>query len=337
MKKIVLLLIFAAVVGWALYMAFGKDTYRTSMSAATEFEIEDTSRVGKIVIADRAGRVISIARSEEGPWMLNDEYPARQDAVDVILGTFVNIYVQRPVDKAAQENVNRVMAAGSKKVDIYDRKGKLIKTWYVGHATMDNKGTYMLLETPRGGRAKEPYIMDMKGFIGILNTRFFTDLNEWRSVVIARYPDLNINEIEVEYPAAPDSSFRIAYGGGNDISLYPFGSNQSVSRFDTSIVKDYMLNFKSMSFENYRSGLSPAQEDSVRATVPYQIIHITDPQRAYTIRLWPMADVHTPEDAREFHPDPERVYAAVDDGEMALAQRYVWDKFRAPIQVFDPQ
>ncbi len=337
MKKILLLLIFAVVVGWALYMAFGKDTYRTSMSAATEFEIEDTSRVGKIVIADRAGRVITVERGEEGPWLLNGKYPPRQDAVDVILGTFVNIYVQRPVDKAAQEQVNRVMAADSKKVDIYDRKGKLIKTWYVGHATMDNKGTYMLLETPRGGRAKEPYIMDMKGFIGILNTRFFTDFNEWRSVVIARYPDLNIKEIEVEYPSAPDSSFRITYAGGNDISLYPFGSDQSVSQFDTTVVKDYLLNYKSMAFENFKTGLTPAQEDSVRATHPYQIIRITDPHRAYTIRLWPKSEAHLWEDDGGFHLDPERVFAAVDTGEMALAQRYVWDKFRAPIQVFDPQ
>lgn len=334
MKKLLLLLIFAVVVGWALYMAFGDDPYRTSASAATDFAIEDTSRVGKIVIADRSGATITLERADDEPWRVNDKYPAREDAVDVLLKTFVNIYVQRPVEKAAQEQVNRIMAGGSKKVDIFDRKGKWIKTWYVGHATMDKKGTYMLLETPRGGRAEEPYIMDMKGFIGMLNTRFFMDLNEWRSVMVARYDDMNLREIEVEYPSAPDSSFRITYGGGNDIELYPFGSERPLARFDSSVVKDYMLNFKLMAFENFRTGLTEEQEDSVRATVPYQVIRITDPRRQYTIRLWPKSEPVPPDTVQGFFPDRERVYAAVDTGEMALAQRFVWDKFRAPLQAF---
>lgn len=337
MKKVFLWIIFLGVIGWAAYMALFQDTYRTSVRAATDFEIEDTSSVGKIVIADRAGRVITVERGRGEDWILNGQYPARTDAVDVLLTTFRNIYVQRPVSKNAQEEVNRVMAADSKKVDIYDRDGKRIKTWYVGHPTIDNKGTYMLLETPRGGRAAEPYVMDLKGFIGVLNTRFFTDLNEWRSVILLEYPDMDLEEITVEYPAEPDSSFRITYGGGNDISLYRAGSNRPVSAFDTTIVKDYMLNFKMLAFENFRTGLTEAQEDSVRATMPYQIIRIKDREKDHRIVLWPKSDPHPPLDAEGFVPDGERIYASMDEGELALAQRYVWDKFGATIRAFNPR
>jgi hypothetical protein len=32
--------------------------------------------------------------------------------------------------------------------------------------------------------------------------------------------------------------------------------------------------------------------------------------------------------------DRQRVYASFNDGELALAQRFVWDNFRAPLQAF---
>ena len=77
--------------------------------------------------------------------VLNDIYPARFDAVDTLLKTFINVYIQRPVPKETLGQVSKVMASSAKKVEIYDLDNDLIKTWYVGHATMDKKGTFMLL------------------------------------------------------------------------------------------------------------------------------------------------------------------------------------------------
>lgn len=337
MKKLIPLIILVVIVaGLAYYFSTSVNPKATTNKAQTDFAIADTADVGVIFIADRTGNTATLSRTAGG-WTINNKYPARKDAVAMLLKTFKNIYIQRPVPQEGQEQVNKVMSTGSNKVEIYDLKGDLIKTWYVGHATMDKKGTYMLLETPRGGRSEAAYIMDMRGFLGMLNTRFFTNEREWRSTEIIRYPDMNLDEIEVFYPEAPEHSFKIVYNGGNDIELYAYGEATPLPDFDTTIVKDYMLNFKIASFENYETGLSPASEDSVAALVPFQIIRVKDSKRQREIKIWKQepTEGETEDDGETpATEDLEYVYAICDDEEMALAQRFAWDKFRAPLYAF---
>ena len=336
MKRILpLLLIVVILVVVAVYLSGSDRFIKSTAVEQTDFAIDDTSAVGKIIIADRSGRVAQLKR-KPGGWTVNDKYPAREDAIGVLLNTFLNVYIQRPVPKDAQEQVNTVMAAGSKKVEVYDNDGEWIKTWYVGHATMDKKGTYMLLETPEYGLSSAPFIMDMKGFIGMLNTRFFTDENEWRSTLILSYPEMRLSSIQVEYPNEPESSFVIEYAGGNDIFLYTYDGNK-FDDFDSSAVKDYMLNYKLMGFENYRTGLTDLQVDSVRKTVPYQIITVQDGTGRHEFKLWPKKareGAYSEEELAGEALDPERVYASYNGGELALAQRFQWDRFRAPLKAF---
>ncbi len=335
-KSLPLLFLVVIVAALAWYFSSDRSPLTTSVKANTNFEIKDTSQIGKIFIVDLNGRSINLKRQDDESWTVNGKYTAREDAVQTLLKTFKNIYVQRPVPKEAQQEVNKVMAGASKKVEIYDREGEWLKTWYVGHATMDKKGTYMLLETPEYGKATEPFIMDMKGFIGMLNTRFFTNEDEWRSVGIVRYPDMNIKKLEVDYPSNPEQSFKVELGGGNSIFLYD-GEGERVANYDTLLLKDYLLNYKVVSFENYRTGLSEFQTDSVMNTTPYQIITITDPGKKTTINVWPKK---APPDQMEMDNetpavvDRERVYVATQEGQLALAQRFMYDKFRAPLQAF---
>lgn len=335
MKKITWMLLLVLVVGGiAYYLSVSDDPFRSDGIEQTDFAIADTASIGKIVIADRSGRIIRLTRDSDA-WKVNGKYPAREDAVTTLLRTFKNIYIQRPVAKEAQEQVNKVMASSTKKVEVYDLNEKLIKTWYVGHATMDKKGTYMLLETPRSGKSSAPYIMDMKGFIGMLNTRFFLDENEWRSTILLTYPEMNLTAIEVDYPQEKSASFKIEYGGGNEIKLFT-ADDTPIASFDTTILKNYMLGYKMMSFENYRNGLSEVQIDSVRSSTPFQVIRITDSSGKHEIKLWPKVTPGFDSEAQKdsLVVDTERLYGTYNDGELALAQRFVWDKFRAPLEVF---
>jgi len=335
-KSIPLLILVLIIAAAAWYLSGDSSPLAKSVKANTNFEIKDTSQVGRIFIVDLNGRSINLKRQEGSDWTVNDKYRAREDAVQTLLKTFKNVYVQRPVPKEAQEEVNKVMAGASKKVEIYDKEGDWIKTWYVGHATMDKKGTYMLLETPEYGKATEPFIMDMKGFIGMLNTRFFTNEDEWRSVGIVRYPNMNFNVLEVDYPSNPEQSFKVEFEGGNDIYLYD-GQDNQIADYDTLLLKDYLLNYKVLSFENYRTGLSDVQADSVMNSEPYQVITITDPNKTTTIQVWPKkAPPNQMEEDNETPAviDRERVYIATQEGQLALGQRFMYDKFRAPLQAF---
>lgn len=349
MRKTLPLIVLAVIaVAIALYFTLSTDRTGTNIKSQTDFSIADTNSIGRIFIADRLGKSVTLTRKDNGIWDVNGKFPAREDAVHTLLKTFKNVYIQRPVPKEEQSHVNKVMAGSSRKVEIYDRQGKWLKTWYVGHATMDKKGTYMLLETPRGGRSAVPFVLDMRGFIGMLNTRFFTNESEWRSTRTFFYPEMGLNEVKVYYPGEEENSFRITYSGGNNIQVFPYGSESPLSAFDTTTVKDYLLNFKLASFENYDSRLDEAAEDSVRALTPYQIITVTDPRGKHEVKLWArkssgeeLPDLENPGKEVEKDPadlaDKERVYATYDDGELALAQRFVWDKFRAPLKAFEPK
>jgi uncharacterized protein YxeA len=334
MKKVLpLLLIVAIAVAVAAYFYTSVNPQGTNIEAQTNFVIEDTASIGRIFIADVMGRTIDLER-KQGEWSVNGKFKARQDAVETLLNTFKNVYIQRPVAKEKISQVNKVMTAATKKVEIYNREGDWIKTWFVGHGTPDNKGTYALLETPKYGKASKPFILDKKGFIGILNARFFTSENEWRSTVIFNYPAMKISEIEVSYPNDPSKSFRIVYKGENHLKVYRLNTGNPLSAIDSSLVKDYMLNFKLASFENYKTGLSELEEDSVKSSIPYQVIKIRDKGARNTVKLWPR---ESSTDTTGYDGPPirqERIYAAYNGGKLALAQRYVWDKFRAPVQAF---
>lgn len=279
-KSGILLLIVIALGGIAIYYSTMVNRSATTMEAQTDFAIADTASIGRIFIADGSGRTINLDRKPTG-WEVNGKYRAREDAVHTLLKTFKNVYIQRPVAKEAQEQVVRQLAGSAKKVEIFDLKGNWIKTWFVGQGTMDKKGTYMVLETPKWGRAEEPFIMDMRGFIGMLDTRFFLDENEWRSTIVWKYDELTIKEVKVEYPTAPELSFRITYGGGNDIHLYELNKPNPIP-FDSLLVKDYLLNFKLGSFENFKTGLPNAVVDSILASPPFQIITVIDRSNYYS-------------------------------------------------------
>lgn len=330
MKRTLLLLLLIAGLAIAAFFISKKSSDSTISGPLNNFAIEDTASVGAIFIADNKGNTAVLERNEENTWLINKKYPAREDAIETLLKTFKHIYIQRTVPKEAQSEVNRVMAASNKKVEIYDREGEWLKTYYVGYATMDKAGTYMLLETPEG-KSSEPYIMDMKGFIGSLDTRFFTDEYEWRSPLIFKYDDIEkIQEVKVTYPSTPSESFTIKYAGGNDLSLFNADTDERVAPFDTVRVQNYMLNFKLAGFSSFKTYLDPQREDSVMMSPPAQIIEINHNGKVETIKLWVKEAPEGQTEGDGVTPaviDMEKVFATYNDGQLAVAQRFVWDKF----------
>ena len=66
--------------------------------------------------------------------------------------------MRSPVPKAAFNNVIKQIATSGTKVEIYQGKDKPSKTYYIGGATLDHQGTYMILET-EGVKSSVPFIM----------------------------------------------------------------------------------------------------------------------------------------------------------------------------------
>jgi hypothetical protein len=300
-----------------------------------DFAISDTSVVDKIFISDPNGNAVTLERIPgEFLWQLNGTYKARKDAVDLLLKTFLRLEVKAPVPSTAKENIIRNMAGNGRKCEVYVN-GNIHKIYYIGGPTRDNYGTYAMLETPDEGRSTDPYIVQVSGFAGFLTPRFFTNEEDWRYTGIFRYPSLEFSKISLQYYPDSSGNFSISYNGGNNLSLFD-GAGNIFSVFDTLAVKDYLLLFKKVHFENYNSGLNPAQEDSVfslRPNVTITLVENNGVERKLT--LWLKKSSKPIEDQGILLQwDPDHLYGSTDGEDLVLCQHFVFDPMLRPIQSF---
>ena len=202
MKKTILYTLFLVL--FILIVVGIKKTTRTSTLRIdkTNFFIADTSSIIKVVIENRNLDKILLERdAKRKQWQLNDSIKANQYSINLLLKTIKEMRVKTPIARSALENVIKRMAVQHTKVEFFNRKDK-IKTIYIGGETMDQLGTFMMIEG-----ATEPYIVHIPGFNGYLSSRFSCQETTWKSKQIfhniiteANYFLYNdtIHEIEIE-------------------------------------------------------------------------------------------------------------------------------------------
>ena len=289
-----------------------------SSNVQADFAIADTSLVNKIFIADNQGGTALLERSEESRfWTLNGEFIARKDATDLLLKTFTRIEVKGPVNEKMRETVIRNLAGTAKKVEIYQGGDRPVKTWYVGTSTPSHTGTYMVLETPEQGMSSEPFVVSLKGSIGFLTTRFFTDITEWRYTGVFDFPGRSLAEVTVIHHETPYHSYTIKSNPKGDISLEN-GAGALLAIRDTIKVQDRFLHFRKVHFESFNNHLTKAGQESIRNAFPAftMLVKGFDGRSAKFDLFWKQTDSG---------PDEEYMYGLTTGGEVVLVQRYVLD------------
>lgn len=317
-----------ALAATALYLGTRPDAGQLDADQSTHFSIADTSKVTRIRIADAQGGVTVLERSSHplGLWTLNGRHLARKDATDLLLKTFRRISVRQPVQPKAKEGVLKMMAASGKRVDIHlDGSEAPAKTWFIGTPTQSHTGTHMLLELPEEGRSADPYITHMEGFTGFLSTRFFTSENEWRYTGVYESRPQDIQSIfgrplndagrmaTLEWNV--DGSGLVAIADYERLALTP------------AEMQDQWLRMCDVHIETWDSHLTPAQEDSLKASSPAWELEVryrdgrVQPMALY----WkaPILDEYDL-DGRLMDHDGSRMYAVVQD-EVALVQTFVFN------------
>ena len=334
-RRVILILVLVALGALAWWLA-SHPSNTTLDRPLSDFAIADTSKVTRIYIVDQQGAKIDLERTANG-WTVNDVFMAKPSDVRLLLRTFKRAEVKSPVPKAAVAHTLRIMGATSKKVEIYEGGDVPSKIWIVGHGTKDHYGTYMLLEKPGEGRSSSPFILGMGGFTGILGTRFHTKLDEWRSTLVYRFPDLReIASLEVRTPLAPAASYRIDQLADGRCSLLDFEGRPYA--FDTVLVKGAILPFVQLNFEAIeRPGT--VTRDSLLASTPNHVLHLTERSgKSSTIKFWykPYAGEEPPfGEARPLY-DNLRMFALVQDTLLVGMQRPALDRTLQPISGFRP-
>ncbi|MBQ20112.1 MAG: hypothetical protein P1U44_00740 [Vicingaceae bacterium] len=269
-KIIILVLLLAIAVAAYLYFNQGNTTYNVE-GAKLDFAVEDTSSITKIFIVDNQGKHVTLVKGEKS-WMVNNKYDARPDNIRLLMKTFSRIAVKAPVPKSAQDNIIKSIATKGTKVEIYQGGGQPSKVYYMGNSTMDQTGTYMLLET-EGVKSTVPFIMHIPGFRGFLYSRFFTDSQQWRDAAIFKYHPQDIQKLEVTYYETPEQSFTIIK---KDTSFIMIDKNNQEVKAPANRILEYLERYEKIYYEMVDTESKPELVDSVLNSQPFIRIAVTD-------------------------------------------------------------
>jgi len=346
-KKLILLFIILAPAAIWFLMHNDKSTLKDAESG---FAISDTSSVTKIFIADMKTNSVLLERIEGG-WLLNDKHSTNTKVVDLLLETMQKIKVKAPVPIAARNNVVKRLSSIGIKVEIYQKVyrinimdkykffpyEKMTRVYYVGDATPDNLGTYMLMDG-----APEPYITHIPRFRGFLTPRFSPKADDWLNHQVFNQNLSDISSVSIEFLGKPEESFKIditdSYGNYKLTKLY---DNSVIDRYDTLKLLNFLTSFSDLRYETRLNNLmTPILIDSItNSPALFEITLIEDNND--TVFVKGFAKRALPEEIKEeayfelIPDDRDRFHALINDGDdFVLMQFYVFDKVLYPLSYY---
>jgi hypothetical protein len=310
----------------------------------SEFAVKDTANIVKVFMADKNNQSVLFERTEKG-WMLNSDKPAHRKNMEMLLTTIKSLEVKYPVPQKAHDNIVKVMAANSVKVEVYKNDYRIkigqlkllpyvnkARTFYVGNATQDNQGTYMLMEG-----AERPFVVTIPGFRGFVAARFTTNPKDWLSHEIFRIPYNRIQEVSVESNLLADRNYKIRkLEEGYEIMSTK--NRQVLGSYDTVALYAFLDSFKEINYESVIENMSETKIDSVLNADPVYVITVKETNgEVHQIKTYKMQSRYDQEEIYGYKPeyDLDRMYGW-HKNQMLLLQYFVFDKITRPIDFFYP-
>ncbi len=303
-------------------MSRGEDERTTLAGWDRDFKVEDTERIHKIFLADRQGERVTLER-RDGSWLYNGRWKARPNAIENLLDAVSRLEMQFKPPQAMVDPMVRDLAANGIKVELYDRQDELIKAYYVGGATADERGTYVIREG-----AEQPYVAHIPGWSGNLRFRYNLKGDDWRDKSIFDCDPDEIREVTVEYPKQKNKSFRVEKDGGS-YQVRPFYDITPAVEAAPArgLVEAFLAGFESLGAEAFEN--QNPRRDSIRQLVPFSIITVTDDRGAMReVRLFPIFPKRAPFESPPLEGADvvERYFADISNGDFMLAQHRVVKK-----------
>ena len=319
----------------------------TIQGESSDLQVWDTASVTKIYLADRRERESLLERHTDG-WTLNGTYKAHSKQVNYLLTTLYKIRIKMPVSVASHDNIVKQLASQSTKVEVYQMvprinlfdKIKLFyhekrtKVFYVGDATMDSSGTFMLKEG-----ADKAYIVYIPSFRGFITTRFTANPDDWRDHTVFNENMADIQSVEVDFNEDPQGSFRIDNMGKHQYKLTRLADGMELP-YDTLKVINFMSSFNDLRFEALFTNTLPQERiDSITGSPFVHYVVVTDKdgnkQDMKTFRKLVLNGV-TDMGGDYGDIDRDRMYALIDGGnDFVLIQNYVFDKVLHDVRYFE--
>jgi hypothetical protein len=347
MKKYRASLILLAVLTLVATFLLIKNSGGTFRKKDNSFAISDTSNVTKFFLTDKKNNSVTVVRTPNGNWVLNDKYDVDPSMINVILNTFISIEPKSPIARGTRNTIIRMLAGKSVKTEIYQRvyrinifdkiklfpHEKLTRTYYVGDPTMDNSGTFMLMEG-----SEDPYIVNIPGFRGFVGTRYSALEGDWRSHSVFRVRVPEIKSVTVNFSDRPTHSFRITNKDNKFFTLTSLFDNKEIPKFDTTKVVGFLSMFRNLNYERVLDEMKQTKYDSILNVTPTNEIVLVDKLgKSHSLKMWKRkADIGQLDlDGNQAEWDLERMYALIDKSEyLVTVQYFVFNEVLPPLPWF---
>jgi hypothetical protein len=281
-----------------------------------DFAYPDTASVNKIFLANKENKTITLSRIGPGKWTVNNKYIARNDAIKNLLDAIASIQIKAPVPKSSLEQITKLLATRSVKVEIY-ANDKLVKVYYVGDPTPDNLGTYMILE-----KSSVPFIVHKPGFNGYLTIRYFTDEIEWRDVSIFPLTLPQVYSITVDYPGQKENSYQIIRKSPGEYELTDINNNK-INYTDTMLIKETFISIVKSKIDKWLTYDVDKKIDSLRKTTPIATITVkTINGDKHFLTLYKKTNFYDKEPPEV---DPDIMYGLINNKELTYCQYFIFD------------
>jgi hypothetical protein len=279
-----------------------------STSENNKFEINDTSLITKVFLADRNGNTITL-KKHNNSWLVNNKFTVREDAINTLLSTANRIRIKKPVSKAAFKNVIEYIATTAINVEFFI-EDEMVKSYKIGSNTPDHLGTYMIVKD-----SETPFVMHIPSFNGFLSPRYgiqgnTINIDSWRSNNVFNLSMKDINNIKYIDILNQQNSY---YLETNPIRL--FNSNEEPITFKKQKVLKLLNSFEDLNCESFKQ--SKYKIDFTKQTE--ELIINFD-----TLRIYEMSNLVSKSKETNFTVD--RKYAILNNSEPMLIQDYVFNK-----------
>ena len=321
-----------------------------------DFTVWDTASVTKFYLADRFDHESLLERQDDGSWSLNRTYKAHSKQVQYFLSTLYKVRIKMPVSRASHDNIVKQLAVNSTKVEIYQNVPRInlfnrvklfyhekrTKVFYVGDATKDSSGTFMLKEG-----ADKAYIVYIPAFRGFISTRFTAIPDDWRDHTIFQATLADIKSVAVEFNREPQSSFRVENIGRHEYKLTRLSDGTSLP-YDTLKVVNLLSSFSDLRFESLMNNITSQHRiDSITQSPFLHRITLTKNDGTVTQvttfeKLVVNTSIQEIEGLVDDHGNPldpidhDRIYGLTNEGkDFVLLQYYIFDKVLRPIEYYE--
>lgn len=311
------------------------------------FAVKDTASVTKVFLADMQGNYVLLQRSDGG-WTVCDSILVKPAVMHEFLTTMSSLTIKQVVPHSGQNTINKVLATGAVKVDVYQLcpkfklfgiefgvKERKTKTYYMGPATMDNQSNFALLEGN-----KDPYIVYIPGFRGFATPIYSTNYADWINHDVFQTKITRIKSVEFIDHENPNESFRIEKTGARFFNVYD-SHNQQVLVYDTIKLIDMLSEFRDKNFEDKVITLQPSAIDSIYQQYLFKTIILTDIEGKKTsVDFCHLVLKEVGEDGSvQLIPNEDSFYGIINNNrnEIYLFQYFHFDRQIQPLSYFSRQ